>query len=250
MERFEVIASRADLKLQPMTQARLDSEVLRGEIVQVSAESDAGWLKVKLETDGQEGFMRRTALAALQPAPFTHRIAVPSAHLFPAADIKAPPLGTITMGALVRVVAHQDRFAVTERGEYLIADHLVALERRFDDFVTTAETLLHAPYLWGGKSVQGIDCSGLVQLALAMAGMASPRDSGPQAKALGRLLNADETPRRGDLLFWPGHVAICADAYRLIHANGHHMLVVYEDRVAAIARIAATGLPAPLIKRL
>ena len=101
-----------------------------------------------------------------------------------------------------------------------------------------AESLLHSPYLWGGNSRAGLDCSGLVQLAFAAAGIALPGDSDLQ-QATGQDIPADAALRRGDLIFWKGHVAIIVDDHRLIHANGHSMSVAYEDTKACIARIMA-----------
>ena len=248
IERYEVIVPIADMRGEPSPQAMLATQLLAGERVTVIAHHGA-YARVHNEADGYEGFIEAASLAP-ESAPPTHRVIVPRTLVFPRPDIKAPPGTTLTLGAVLTIAGEEGRFAVTARGAHIIKDHLAPANNTAPDFVAIAETLLHAPYLWGGKSVAGIDCSGLVQLSLAMAGMSAPRDSGPQAKSLGTPLAAGDTPRRGDLLFWPGHAAICCDEVRIIHANGHHMKVIIEDRRGAVTRIEAAGSGKPSIKRL
>ena len=136
-----------------------------------------------------------------------------------------------------------------QSGWHLPAVHLAPIKARQPDFVAVAEEFLHAPYLWGGKTSLGIDCSGLVQVALQAAGIACPRDSDMQELALGKLSSLAEL-RRGDLVFWKGHVAIARDAETLLHANAHHMAVAIEAAADAIARIKAAGSDVTSVKRL
>jgi cell wall-associated NlpC family hydrolase len=150
------------------------------------------------------------------------------------------------------VARDEGPFAVTHDSLYLPRQHLAALDAKAADFVAVAERFVGTPYLWGGKSSLGIDCSGLVQVALAAAGIMSPRDSDMQLAALGHALDLAQTSklRRGDLLFWNGHVAIARNAETIVHANAHHMATTIEDTNDAIARIKAGGSELVAIKRL
>ena len=161
---------------------------------------------------------------------------------------------TDAVGAAVRVHAIEGRFAQIGDSAFVFAAHLRPYDAREEDFVAVAERFLHAPYLWGGKTSLGIDCSGLVQISLDAAGIAAPRDTDLQEKALGKPLAFDEELsglKRGDLMFWPGHVGIMQDEARLLHANAHHMLVVSEPlRVVRDRILASTSKPISAIKRL
>ena len=158
----------------------------------------------------------------------------------------------VRMGAAVTVIRDDGVFAVTRGGWYLPRRHVGPIDRHVDDFVAVAEQFAGTPYLWGGKSSLGIDCSGLVQVALNAAGIGCPRDSDMQQDGLGRALDAAESRklRRGDLMFWNGHVAIARDADTIVHANAHHMATVIEDANEAIARIKAAGSEITAIRRL
>jgi cell wall-associated NlpC family hydrolase len=153
------------------------------------------------------------------------------------------------MGAQVEIVRHDEKFAVNGYGWHFPLAHVAPLDRKQPDFVAVAEMFLGVPYLWGGKSSLGIDCSGLVQIALQTAGIACPRDTYMQEAAL----DAPAAPadmKRGDLIFWKGHVAIARDAKTIIHANAHHMMVAIEPATEAIARIKAASGDFTSVKRL
>jgi cell wall-associated NlpC family hydrolase len=133
---------------------------------------------------------------------------------------------------------------------FVVEQHLEPLAAVAPDFVAVAERFLCAPYLWGGKSVAGIDCSGLVQVACTMAGIAAPRDTDMQERELGTRLAGIEALARGDLVFWKGHVGIMLDGARLLHANAHHMMTAVEPLAEAVARIASRGSSVTSIRRI
>jgi len=245
--RYQVIEPAAALRRTPSHEARLDSEALFGEHVTVY-DIEESWAWGQLETDGYVGWLSANALAAPGPAP-THKVCVPRTLCFPAADIMRPPLAALPMGARLSVARQDERFAITASGWHVPEVHLAPIKARAGDFVAIAEMFLNVPYLWGGKTSLGLDCSGLVQVALQAAGIACPRDSDMQDLSLGKPVALTEM-RRGDLVFWKGHVAIARDAESLIHANAHHMMVAIEETEAAIARIKAAGSEVTSVKRV
>jgi len=247
----EVAEPQAPLRHAPSPDAPLDTEALKGERVTVY-ETEEGWARGRLETDGYAGYLPANALRPPGPAP-THKVAALRTLVFPGPSIKLPPVEGLPLGATLAVARIDGPFAITTSGGYVPARHLVPLDMMESDFVAVAERFLGAPYLWGGKTSLGLDCSGLVQVALATCGIASPRDSGMQENALGTPL---ASPRdlsklqRGDLLFWKGHVAIARDQATLIHANAFHMEVAIEPIAEAIARIRGDGSEVSSLRRL
>ena len=246
----EVAVPLLALYHEPRFDARLDTQGLMGERVRVF-DMHEGWAWLQLEADGYVGYASEDDLALPQVAN-THRIAVPSTFMFPAPDIKSQPVVTVTMNARVAVIGGDERFAHLANGRFVVARHLKPLDEREPDFVAVAEAFLHVPYLWGGKSALGLDCSGLVQLSLEAAGLSSPRDADMQEVQLGRALPKDDLSglRRGDLVFWEDHVGIMTDAHMLLHANGHFMQVAHEPLLTAVERIARRHSPVTGIRRI
>lgn len=230
----------ADLHEGPRRDAIRVTQALYGEAAEI-LEAHEGWARVRLENDGYEGFVMEEALGQA-PAP-THRLMVPASHIYPQPDIKSAPATEAFLGCGLAVAGREGNFLKLVQGGFLHAAHV---EARHADSASVAALFLHVPYLWGGKTARGLDCSGLIQIALAACGIRSPRDSGLQQQALGVALAEGAPLSRNDLVFWPGHVGILTAAGRLLHANAHHMMVAEEDLGAAIARI---GKPAA-IKRL
>ena len=166
--------------------------------------------------------------------------------------IKLPLVETLVMGTTLTVLREEGAFAITREGWYLPLRHVGGIDSFEDDFVAVAERFVGTPYLWGGKSSLGIDCSGLVQIALTASGTGCPRDSDMQQDSLGSALDPTQSKklRRGDLIFWNGHVAIAHDATTIVHANAHHMATVIENTSEAIARIRGSGSEIVAIQRL
>jgi len=245
---YEVIEPVADLRRSPAHEAALDTQALKGERVTVYETSEEGWAWGQLESDGYVGYLSANALGPVSVTA-THRVCVPRTFGFPAADIKLPPMIALPMGARIAVTRTTDVFAVDGYGWHYPLGHVAPLDTKQGDFVAIAEMFASVPYLWGGKSSLGIDCSGLVQLALNTAGHPCPRDSYMQERVVGSAVALDDL-RRGDLVFWKGHVAIARDSHTLVHANAHHMMVVAEPAADAIARISAAGSEITSIRRL
>ncbi|WP_090111696.1 C40 family peptidase [Limimaricola pyoseonensis] len=212
-----------------------ERQLLSGEAVELF-ETREGWAFVRAARDGYCGYVAAEALA--EPRDATHIVATPATHLYAEADIKSPDLAHLSFGSRVTVTNELKTLFETPEG-FIPKKHLREVDRPFQDPVTVAQMFFGTPYLWGGNSKLGIDCSGLVQAALLACGIPCPGDSDLQ-QALGRDVDG-EAPERGDLWFWKGHVAMLVDPETIIHANGHAMAVTYEDARKAALRIEAQG---------
>ncbi|KQV84443.1 NlpC/P60 family protein [Rhizobium sp. Root1220] len=232
----------------------VDTELLLGEVVTVFDRAN-GWCWVKAASDGYVGYLQENALNETEPAP-THIVTVQRTFLYQEPELRKPYKAILSMGSRVRIVgateARGNHYAMLEDGSAIFAKHVRSLDAEHgEDYVEVATKFLETPYLWGGRSGLGIDCSGLMQLSLSMTGTSAPRDTDMQAVSLGVPIDRDEL-RRGDLVFWKGHVATMEDPETIIHANGHTMTVARENFQDAVKRIGwlyeqPTGYRRPII---
>ena len=231
-----IICPVVDLWSTPDRTSR-DRQLLHGDKVDVF-ERTGGMAFLRASKDGYVGYVEEGAIGPLREA--THIVGVPATHLYKTADMKRPAVRHLGFGARLRVVSGTDRFFELDDGLFVPRPHLAPANRAFTDPASVAQLFFGVPYLWGGNSILGIDCSGLVQAACLACHIPCPGDSDLQEAVLGNPLT-DETVQRGDLYFWKGHVAMAVDGDVLIHANAHHMAVAYERIEDAIGRIEAQG---------
>jgi cell wall-associated NlpC family hydrolase len=247
-----VAASFAPVHRHPSHEAPLDTQAIRGERVRVFDEHE-GWAWVQLEDDGYVGYVPSATLGEPGPEP-THRVRAIRTFVYPGPSLKLPYTDFLTMNAAVTVAGRRDDYAELASGGFVFAAHLAEIASVEPDFVAVAERFLHAPYLWGGRTSLGIDCSGLVQTALAATGRSSPRDSDMQEAGLGTPVEIRPDLaglRRGDLVFWKGHVGVMLDETRLLHATGFTMTVIVEPLATVRERIVRTvSRPITSIRRL
>jgi cell wall-associated NlpC family hydrolase len=240
-EKARVAVPVAPLRAVSDVARGIDTELLLGEEVTVF-ERKNGWCWVKALADGYVGYLPEATISSSMSEP-THVVLPQRTFLYPEPELRKPYVGVLSMGSRVRVAEavegpRHNRYVVLEDGTAIFEKHVRPItEIGGDDYVDIALRFLETPYLWGGRSGLGIDCSGLVQLSLMMVGRKAPRDTDMQASGLGQPIEREEL-RRGDLVFWPGHVAIMEDPETIVHANGHTMSVVRENFTAAIERIS------------
>lgn len=231
------IVARPVVDLLHAPLGRRERQLLLGEPV-LSYETHGGWCFVQAKRDGYVGYIRSEDLEDRREP--SHRVIARSTHIYYEPDFKSPERMGLSLGTGLCLRGEENGFLVVADG-YVPMIHLRDAGVQDDDVLTVAERYLGVPYLWGGNSIWGIDCSGLVQAACLSCGIPCPGDSDQQQALLGRDLPEGTKPRKGDLLFWKGHVALVAGKNRILHANAHSMTTCYEDLDAAIARIAAAG---------
>ena len=240
---LDIEKGRASLRARPSDDAPQDTELLFGEQVEVYEDKD-GWAWVQAQNDLYVGYIRSDALGDTMAG--TLRVSALMAPVFAAADLKTPVCDLLPMNAVLPVLAREGDYVNVGPG-FVHQRHLAPETEK--DFVAIAERFVGVPYVWGGKTAAGLDCSGLIQTALQAVGKAAPRDTDMMEKALGEGI-ALGAVRRGDLIFWKGHMGVMLDEKRLLHANAFHMAVVSEPLAEAIARIDAVAGPVTSVRRL
>jgi cell wall-associated NlpC family hydrolase len=241
-----VVVPVATIHREASSTAMQTTQALFGERLMAFEITD-DWVWCQLERDGYVGYIAKAAVSKDLTNP-TQRVSVPSTFLYPVPDIKSRTPTSLPMNAKLEIVANDEKFSKLSNGKYVFTKHLRPLNEFEPDFVSVAEKFLDVPYSWGGRTAQGLDCSGLVQTSLEISGISSPRDTDMQEIQLGQdlLINDLDGLRRGDLVFWKGHVGIMADEKTLLHANGYHMMTVKEPLSEAVTR---TADPITSIKR-
>ncbi len=241
----DVIAPVTNLHRSPAHGAVVDSQLLLGERFRVYDVKGA-WAWGQCQHDDYVGYVLREDLDMCQN--ITHIVRQLRSHIFSDPDIKSRPIMAVSMGSRLSAIGSSGRFTELENGGFIVSQAIMPESATVPDYIATARQFLGTPYLWGGRESMGIDCSGLVQIALSMAGLACPRDSDLQEASLGYAVN--EEPIAGDIVFWRGHVGLISAPGRLLHANATHMQVVEEDFTEASERIASTSGSVTAIKRL
>ncbi|MCV6546564.1 MAG: C40 family peptidase [Cohaesibacter sp.] len=252
---MRLIAPIAPLKSKPDPKSGLDSQALLAEVVRVFEQRNDGWAWVQLARDGYVGYMPTASLGPYrheEGGEPTHCVCVPRSFVYPSPDLKLSANTFLSLGAGLILGQEQETRGtiyrqilnlpqIPDQQAWIVSQHVRPIAQNSQDFVSEAESLIGTPYLWGGKSSLGLDCSGLVQLACQMAGIEILRDASMQEKTIGKPLDFQAglpDLKRGDLIFWKGHVGIMSDSKILLHANGYHMAVAQEPLKGAMQRIA------------
>ena len=235
------------LKNAPEAFGPLASTLLHGAVFEVYETAD-GWCRGRARDDGYIGWVPEATLGPV-PDEATHEVSVPMTHTYGVPTIKAEPVGMLFLNTGVRVEGEEGVFARLSSGLFIERTHLAPVGEAAADFVAVAEMFHHAPYLWGGGTVQGLDCSGLVQMTMWRAGHAVLRDADMQEMTIGAAVDADGALQRGDLVFWRGHVGIMTGPKTILHATEYTLRVVEEDFPAMRARLAGIGLDVTSVKR-
>jgi cell wall-associated NlpC family hydrolase len=245
--RQQVGRGRTPLHAEPDSHSMRQSELLFGEIFTVY-EVKNGWSWGQVQNDSYVGYLHNACLVDTSTQP-DHRVTALATPLLPSCDVKSVFYDMLPLGAVVKIGARNKGFAHLAGGGFVFEGHLAPLGEHATDFVSVAERFMGVPYVWGGKTAAGLDCSGLIQTSLQAAGISAPRDTDMMEKALGIPVERDQI-QRGDLVFWKGHMGVMLDGKRLLHANAFHMEVFEEALDQAIARIADAAGPVTSIKRL
>lgn len=244
---FQVIRGRAALRSKPSDDAGLDTELLHGERFNVYDVAN-GWAWGQSPEDDYAGYVRADSLSE-DVFVADHRVTTQMTPVFPSADLKKPVRDFLPLNATVKIASREGVYARIGENAFVFAGHLAPIHEIATDWVEVAERFLRVPYVWGGKTAAGLDCSGLIQTSMQAAGLNCPRDTDMQENGVGHPVD-HENLHRGDLIFWKGHVGVMLDKARLLHANAFHMDVSIEPLSEAVARIENVAGAITSVKRL
>ncbi len=246
----QVSAAAAAVHAAPDRDSQMVTQALMGERVTIYEDKD-GWAWGQLGGDDYVGYLPSDTLDDVGPSP-THKVGVLRTFLYTEPDLKSRVQGAVSLGAVVSATGTQAEFTSIAGSGWAFTDHLLPIDYAEPDYLTTGVRFIGTPYLWGGKTSLGLDCSGLVQVALQFAGIDCPRDSDMQATALGEEVEQNPSAvQRGDLVFFPGHVGMMLDEQTILHANAWDMMVSPHPLRYVIAEIAKKEKqPISAIKRL
>ncbi len=226
-EQYQIHAPSVMMRLEPDESAEVSNEMLYGEIVNVLGGNEGDWIKVRADHDGYEGYIPFTIMGSVHGSP--HHVCVPTTHIYSNPDFKSATQSPLYMGSrLATKEDTKDGFRELQHSGWVFEQHLRSADSTQKDYVETALLFENAPYLWGGRSCAGIDCSGLVQISLMEAGHPCPRDTKDQAQEIGQHIEPDQKRQRGDLVFFEGHVGIMIDEKNILNATSRHMRVIAE----------------------
>lgn len=225
---YQIHVPSVFVRKAPDERAEVSNQLLYGETLVILDDNNPNWLEIESSHDGYHGFIPTTAIGK----PFTpsHRVSVALTHVYEQPDFKSAILSPLFFHSFLQSSGQTENgFFRLDYGGWIFESHLSPADATESDFVKTAQLFEGAPYVWGGRSVSGIDCSGLVQIALMAAGIDTPRDTGEQDQSVGSPALDDKTAlQRGDLVFFEGHVGVMLDAETLLNATSRHMQVVAE----------------------
>ncbi len=245
---YRVIAPQTALVVTTDDGAEQQTQLLYGDVFTVYEECGK-FVWGQATYDDYVGYVDMTHLIPFQEVDkTTHFVQNLRGIVYGKADIKYPMVAVLPLGAQVKVIQEEKQFSRTEQG-WMITKDLLEKQERIRDFVNIAEQFLHSPYLWGGLTNLGIDCSGLIQTSLRLSGVRAMRDTDMQAKSLGEEVPIDSRLQRGDIIFWKGHVGVMQDSSRLLHANATYMKVYSENFKLARERIAKINGDIIVIRR-